>query len=235
MLYYKKCGNPEGKLVLFIHGGFTDSSSFIKQCDILRDYQCVFVDLPGHGKSDFGQCYHFDYETAAHELIKLIELLSPCEKIYIISHSYGGLVAKLIMSEIPHKIKGIVIGSTNLKRTPLFYMYTSIIGCIYLWLVNNKRYKRDNISWQLVFDTQKSAWKQFAVNNTDRFDDIPCILLYAQYDVRDIQESMLIWKNILKNSKLIQLKNTGHNYFYDSYGKVNKIIEKFISDQENFT
>ncbi|MBQ7782501.1 MAG: alpha/beta hydrolase, partial [Oscillospiraceae bacterium] len=86
-----------------------------------------------------------------------------------------------------------------------------------------------------VFDTQKSAWKQFAVNNTDRFDDIPCILLYAQYDVRDIQESMLIWKNMLKNSKLIQLKNTGHNYFYDSYGKVNRIIEKFISDQETLT
>ena len=55
MIYYEEHGNKNGKLVIFIHGGFTTSEAFMKQYGLLQEYHCVFVDLPGHGKSNINQ------------------------------------------------------------------------------------------------------------------------------------------------------------------------------------
>ena len=44
VLYYKEYG----KLVVFIHGGFTTNESFIHQYTVLPEYRCIFVDLPNH-------------------------------------------------------------------------------------------------------------------------------------------------------------------------------------------
>ena len=139
MLYYKEFGNPNGRLVLFIHGGFTTCESYMKQYELLEAYRCIFVGLPGHGKSIFSKNYHFDFNQAADEVSRLIQQLSPKEKIILISHSYGGLTAKIIMSKIPERIEKAVIGSTNIQRTLLFRVYTSKLGCFYLWIQNRKR------------------------------------------------------------------------------------------------
>ena len=252
MLYYKEFGNPEGKLVLFIHGGFTTCESYMKQYGILEEYRCIFVDLPGHGKSDYkkdynenvynkksynkithnnhnNKKYHFSFEKAAEDVIALINQLSPTEKIILISHSYGGLTAKIIMSRIPEKIEKAVIGSTNIQKTLLFRIYTSRLGCFYLWMQNKERYKRENISWKLVCDTQKDAWRHFQLDSIEKFSDIPCLLLYAKYDIKTIKESMHMWKRHLPNSQLLMIENVEHNYFFDAAEQINPVVEAFIT------
>ena len=229
MLYYKEFGNPDGKLVVFIHGGFTTCESYMKQYEILEAYHCVFVDLPGHGKSDYGKKYHFSFENAVDAVVELIDKLSPEEKVVLISHSYGGLTAKIIMSKIPEKIERAVIGSTNIQRTLLFRVYTSKLGCFYLWIQNRKRYKRDNISWRLVCDTQKDAWQQFQLTDAEKFSELPCLLLCAQYDIKTIQKSMHLWEKCLPNSQMLMIENVGHNYYFDAAEQVNLLLESFIT------
>lgn len=59
----------------------------------------LFVDLPGCGKSEKVGKKAFSFESSAMEIIKLIEQLSPKEKVILIAHSYGGLVVKEIIQK----------------------------------------------------------------------------------------------------------------------------------------
>lgn len=230
MLYYQSYGNPQGQLVLFIHGGFTTSESFQKQYELLKDYHCVFVDLPMHGRSRRDKNYHFSFENAADERTALINKLSPQEKVIIISHSYGGLTAKILLAKIPDRIEKAVIGSTNIYKTAFFWLYTRKAGCLVLWILNRKRYKKDHISWRLVCDTQKSAWKNFSLDGMEYFKG-KCLLLYAQYDSRIIRQSMYLWRKYLPDCRLYKMKKVGHNYFYDAPEQVNELIKSFIGQK----
>ena len=68
-MYYEEYGNKDGRVVLFIHGGFTTSESFQKQKERLPEYHCIFVDLPGYGKSIMDKRYQFDYADSAQKLM----------------------------------------------------------------------------------------------------------------------------------------------------------------------
>ena len=134
------------------------------------------------------------------------------------------------MIKIPEKIEKAVIGSTNIQKTLLFRIYTSKLGCFYLWIQNRKRYKKDNISLQLVCDTQKDAWRQFQLADIEKFENLPCLLLVAEYDIKTIKESMYMWKRSLPNSQFHVVENVGHNYFFDAAEQVNSIVKAFISE-----
>ena len=142
-MYYKEYGNKDGQLVVFIHGGFTTNESFAKQYHLLPDKRKIFVDLPGCGKSKCVGTKSFSFDDSAVEIIKLIKQLSPERKAVLIAHSYGGLVVKEIIRREPELIDKIVVGSTNVKKSLLFWLYTRKIGCHILWRQNKERYIHD--------------------------------------------------------------------------------------------
>lgn len=228
MLYYKECGNPIGKPVVFIHGGFTTQEAFMKQYDLLEDYHCIFVDLPNHGKSFGGNKESFRFEKAAQAVIEVIDNLKPEEKVILISHSYGGITARFILEKIPDRIEKIVIGSTNVRKTMLYWLYTRKIGCLILMLQNRKRYQKENITWKLVCDTQKSAWKSFGLPDSKKIRRIPALLLYAEYDIQAIKESMISWQSCFDTSQLVEIRNAGHNYFWDNAEETNRLVKEFL-------
>lgn len=223
-MYYKECGSKEGKLVVFIHGGFTTHESFMKQYNLLPDKRMIFVDLPGCGNSKQNE---FSFERAAFEVIKLIEKLSPDKKVILIAHSYGGLVVKEILIRIPNQIDKIVVGSTNIQKSFLFWLYTRKIGCHILWKQNKKRYVREGITWKCVCDMQKDAWHQFNLSKLKGNFQIECLFLYAEHDIKEIRDSMKLWKEKLPNCKLYEVAKSGHNYFFDMSEVVNPIISDF--------
>lgn len=231
MLYYKEYGNKDGQLVIFIHGGFTTNESYAKQFDLFLDKRMIFVDLPGCGNSRLESASSFSFRNAAQAVIELIETLSPDRKVILISHSYGGLVVKKILSQIPERIDKIVVGSTNVQRSPLFWLYTRKLGCLILWLQNQERYMREGISWKCVCDTQKSAWRNFDLNEVETNVKIPCLFLYAEHDIREIRDSMKMWQKKLPNCTLYEIKKSGHNYFYDMPEFVNPVISYFINEK----
>lgn len=231
MLFYREFGNKEGKLLVFIHGGFTTSESYMKQFGLFEEFHCIFVDLPKHGNSDkkgIVSC-----RRAADEVIELVDAISPKEKVVLIAHSYGGLTAKLILAKIPQRIEKCVIGSTNIKKTPLFWIYTRKAGCIFLWLQNKERYKKDHISWKLVCETQKDAWRNFRLTDLDRYKDVPILFLFAQHDIKEIKESMVLWKRQMHSAGIVEIKNAGHNYFWEFPDVVNPIIRSFVKGENN--
>jgi len=199
----------------------------MKQYELMKEFHCVFADLPEHGKSV--DCGSFSCENAAQAIIELIDALSPKEKVILISHSYGGLTTKLILEKIPERIEKVVIGSTNIIRSVSYWLYTRKIGCFIFWLSNRKRFKREQFSWKLVCRTQKDSWKNFQLPYYRKIVDIPALLLCAKYDINDIKKSMLLWKNCFSYTKSVTVENSGHNYFGECSDEVNQIIYKFIT------
>lgn len=226
-MYYKECGSKDGQLVVFIHGGFTTHESFRKQYNLLPDQRMVFVDLPGCGKSTLESTQSFSFEGAAYEIMKLIEKLSPNRKVILIAHSYGGLVVKEILMKIPDRIEKVVIGSTNIQKSLLFWGYTRKIGCCILWKQNRERYVREQISWKCVCDMQRDAWRQFDLSSLKRNAQIRCLFLYAEWDIKEIRDSMKLWKEKFPNCMLYKVPKSGHNYFWDMPEIVNPLIVDF--------
>lgn len=224
-MYYKEYGSKDGQLAVFIHGGFTTHESFMKQYNLLPDKRMIFVDLPGCGNSKQNG---FSFEIAAVEVIKLIEKLSPDRKVILIAHSYGGLVVKEILLRIPNRIDKIVVGSTNIKKSLLFWLYTRKIGCHILWKQNKERYVREGISWKCVCDTQKDAWHKFSLSRLKINSQIECLFLYAEHDIKEIRDSMRLWKDKLPNCKLYEVAKSGHNYFFDMPEIANPVISDFF-------
>ena len=231
MLHYEEYGNRNGKPVVFIHGGFTTSESYRKQYELLPDFHCVYVDLSNHGKSFYGNSYCFTYDGAAQEVIALINKLSPEKKVIIVSHSYGGLVTKLLLEKIPERIEKVVVGSTNVKKTPLFWVYTRMAGCFFLWSQNRERYQRENISWKLVREIQKDAWKNFHISQEPCEQTIQALLLYAEYDIHPIKQSMHLWQKHLPHSRIYMLPKADHNYFWNQPEAVNTLLKEFIETE----
>ena len=223
-MYYKECGSKEGQLVVFIHGGFTTHESFMKQYNLLPNKRMIFVDLPSCGNSKQNG---FSFESAAFEVIKLIKKLSPDRKVILIAHSYGGLVVKEILIRLPNQIDKIVVGSTNIQKSLLFWLYTRKIGCHILWKQNKERYVREGIIWKCVCDMQKDAWHKFNLSKLKGNSQIECLFLYAEHDIKEIRDSMKLWKEKLPNCKLYEVAKLGHNYFFDMPDIINPIISDF--------
>ena len=231
-MYYKEYGNPAGQLVVFIHGGFTMNESFEQQYHLLPDKRMIFVDLPGCGKSERVGDKAFSFENSAMEVIKLIEHLSPNEKVILIAHSYGGLVVKEILQKRPELVEKIVVGSTNVKKNLLFWLYTRKIGCHILWKQNKERYLKDGTTWDCVCDMQKEAWTEFSLDSLTVHKEIKALFLTAEKDIGEIRESMKLWEKKFPNHVSYVVKDSGHNYFTDFPDKVNPVVAAFCSGRQ---
>lgn len=230
MLSYKEFGKKDGKPIIFVHGGFTSSESYQKQYELFPECHAVFVDLPCFGESTSYE--HFSFEEAAEGVIELIEKIAAGQKVILIAHSYGGLVAKQIIERRPQIIDKLVVGSTNIKRTLIYWLYTSKVGCVVFYMQNKKRFTREHISYRLVCETQKSAWENFRKLKLQGKEEFETLLLVAQKDVKDIKNSMLEWKHSSANCTMVTIEEADHIYFWSKACEVNELIRNFCLDLE---
>lgn len=89
MLAYSVQGS--GPLVVFLHGISADKSRWFPVTDVLEDFQCVSVDLPGHGNSPDDGCDLISAASAVRDLVDHLDVGSPV----VVGHSLGANVALL--------------------------------------------------------------------------------------------------------------------------------------------
>lgn len=110
LLNYKVSGN--GHPVVFLHG-FLESSAMWDYMNLKKaDFQCIFIDLPGHGKSKLSD--DTDAPTLGYMAEKVKEVLDEmCIEMYhVIGHSMGGYVG-LILKEIDPRCKKVILMNSN--------------------------------------------------------------------------------------------------------------------------
>ena len=106
--------NPAKTTALLIHG-LGSSSCFYKTItpSLKSTARCISLDTPGSGLSGLGNSEQ-SISGIARDIIGLLDELQIREKIVVVGHSMGGIIASYISAEHPDRVKGVVlIGPVN--------------------------------------------------------------------------------------------------------------------------
>ena len=100
-------GNPNGKLVVLVHGWESNAGSMYKIAKHLADkgYRVMSLDLPAHGKSE-GKATNIRGASGA--IISLLEAVNPQEPFSLISHSFGSAASALALSESSYQVRNLI-------------------------------------------------------------------------------------------------------------------------------
>jgi len=105
--HYIDEGNPDGKVILFLHGlpeGWYSWRYVLPQVD--HSYRLIAIDMKGYGRSDLKDT-NYDWHVVAGQTIELMGSLG-IEKFYVVSHDWGSIIGSVLVSDHPEHILGYV-------------------------------------------------------------------------------------------------------------------------------
>jgi hypothetical protein len=94
--------------LVFLHGYLDNANSFATLLPLLSDYQCICIDMAGHGKSQHrsGDA-HYHLSDYAYDLYQLILTLQ-LSNFVLVGHSLGAIVASLYAATQPQGLSGFI-------------------------------------------------------------------------------------------------------------------------------
>lgn len=164
-LYYETHGS--GKAIVFVHPPVMGHQVFMHQRALAKDYQLVFLDLPGHGKSTAGD-QALDIPYLADCVFQLIEHLH-LGPVTVCGFSHGTLIAQEFALQHPERTSALILCSgypevktLNIKSLAVGGMVLSklhLLPLIAKVLAKTHRYYREDeavlYSYSLKADPQK--------------------------------------------------------------------------------
>lgn len=109
-LFYREYGNEHTDTVILLHGYLSDSRYWRPVIAHLKQtHRVIAIDLLGFGKSPKPRLNDYSLETHSQAVITTLESLTLPEKIILVGHSMGGLVASRIAALIPETIADVVL------------------------------------------------------------------------------------------------------------------------------
>lgn len=119
MTYVIDEGNPDGELVLHLHGGFSDSTPLhnVLLPRLGDRYRVAAFDRRGHGKTpDTDEPFHYD--SMADEAVAVLEGLSGGAA-HVVGYSDGGGVALCLAAKRPDLVRSMVLIGAGFHHTGL--------------------------------------------------------------------------------------------------------------------
>jgi proline iminopeptidase len=111
-IYFAQYGNPEGEVIVNLHGG-PGSRSKPKHVDIcdLEKYQVVLFDQRGCGKSlPVGSIENVSTQASLSDMERLREYLK-VEDWYVTGSSWGSTLALVYAEHFPERVKGLLLSA----------------------------------------------------------------------------------------------------------------------------
>lgn len=113
ILHSETFGNPEDPMVVTIHGGPGSDYRSILNCKNLADegYYVVFYDQRGSGLSERHDADVFTMQSFIDDLEAVINYYktSPDQKVILMGHSWGAMIATAFVNQTPEKIDGLIL------------------------------------------------------------------------------------------------------------------------------
>ena len=114
-LYTKKSGN--GPIAIFIHGGpgaWSKSFENLGGKNLESNLTMIYYDQRGCGRSEGSKNHDYSLERMLKD-IELIRKRYNADKIYLIAHSFGGILAANYALKYPSHSKGIIFANATLN------------------------------------------------------------------------------------------------------------------------
>lgn len=120
-------GNPEGPLVLLVHGWESNAGSMSQFMHRFVDqgYHVVAFNLPGHGQhestsTNLYECYH--------AMKNVLDHLNPTGPISVVSHSLGSAVTANALSRSNYEVDRLVFLTSPRRIEDIFLEFKKIIS-----------------------------------------------------------------------------------------------------------
>lgn len=108
-------GNDTNQVVVVIHGGpGNDYRSLLPLQNLSDNYFVVFYDQRGAGLSPRVVANELSLEISIEDLDRIINYYSPGKKVYLIGHSWGGMLASGYIARHPDKVEKAVLAEPGM-------------------------------------------------------------------------------------------------------------------------
>lgn len=107
-------GNPTDKMLVILHGGPGSDYRYLLNCKEFANhgYYVVFYDQRGSGLSERHRKNSYSIGVMIDDLDAVIAhyRTSPTQKIFLLGHSWGAMLATAYINQHPNVIRGVVLG-----------------------------------------------------------------------------------------------------------------------------
>lgn len=99
---------PDKPSIIFLHGYLDNADSFSTLLPFFSQYQCIAIDMAGHGKSQHrGADAHYHLSDYAFDVYQLVHTLG-LSNFILVGHSLGAIVGSLYASTQSKDLRGFV-------------------------------------------------------------------------------------------------------------------------------
>lgn len=125
--HYVDEGNPDGTVILFLHGLPEGWYSWSKVLPLVnQQYRLIAVDMKGYGRSDMRDP-DYNWHSVASQTLDFMTSLG-IDKFYVVSHDWGSIIGSVLVGDHPEHILGFVRMEADLlqkesRDKPSFSVY----------------------------------------------------------------------------------------------------------------
>lgn len=147
-----------GKPLVFIHGFPVHGYTWRKLLpELSRHNQCLVLDLPGLGDSDWHNQTDFRFTAQARRLSMLLEKLGR-RKTTLIAHDTGATIARLVALQCPELVDQLILINTEIPghRPPWIRLHQlssrlPLAGAMFRLLLQSKQFLHSSMGFQSFY------------------------------------------------------------------------------------
>lgn len=241
-LYYKKIGKETNSIIILPGWGNT-RETFRYIINYFKDKYTIYIfDYPGFGNSPIinKELTIYDYTETINEFIKTNHIHNPI----IISHSFGGRIASILLDKYKlNAKKNILIDVAGIKRFNLKLFIKQIIYKTIKRIIKIIPHKYRYSIYKKTFNYFSSSdYKKLPPNMYKTFKNIinkdlrkhykkietDTLIIWGENDKDTPLKDAYLLEKIIQNSELIIYKNSSHFSYLENIDDINKKIEESI-------
>lgn len=259
MIYHKTYEHsPDADWVVFIHGAGGSSSIWYKQIRTFqKDFNLLFVDLRGHGKS--AQIIHdyiykrYTFQDISEDVMEVMDHLK-IDKAHFVGISLGTILIRTLAEKHPERVHSMILGGAitrlNLRSQVLIGLGNAFKKIVpFMWLYKllafivmpKKRHRQSRLLFvkdaRMIYKKEIQRWYNLLndLNPLLRYFDekkLPIPTLYLMGD-EDYMFLGPVQKIVREHEAAILsvIKNSGHVCNVDQPEIFNRLSIGFIHEQ----
>jgi len=121
-------GDPENTVVITLHGGpGSDYRSILNLQQLADEYYVVFFDQRGAGLSPRVNPEEITLESAIADLDAIVEYYGKGQKVNLVGHSWGAMLASAYLGQYPEKVDHVVLAEPGFLTTEFLQRFFEIV------------------------------------------------------------------------------------------------------------
>ena len=223
------------RAILVIHGfagGTYDEEELANYLELNREFDVFQFTLPGHDKN-LSKIDRVEWLNASEKKVEWL-IKNGYNKIYLIGHSMGGVIASYLATKYK-EVKKLVLAAPAFQYLNVIKDDLNISKSLKVAPKIIKEYGSDEVIARML-KLNVSVLKEFIEFIKENYEypkyiECPILILQGDNDsLVPVSSSKYVYESVKsKNKKLIMLEGVTHDIFRDiNKEKIFKLVEKFL-------